>query len=297
VLTASAHLPLKAAGFAAVVFAVATAGCLDSQDSPPGPAEDARAEGGQRPATEADNRFLEPIRPGALLATNCTGWMVRQLWPGPKPPEPHLSSWQDETPGSSVFVRGFDCKRITFAGLERGPVRMVLEDADNLEVPEECGKVEQDTAFFGLYSWGLTDPALVDQLARGLSAPTYLIDYAQRDQTGPDGNLPQIEWGPPGAEPSTLTIDAGQSTQPENLLSSRFYWANGTGVVAFDVVYDSEATVLGDRFAYGTFAAPMQLAAAYPAVFASSARWFVHQAITGTFYSWSDLQCEQPSGA
>jgi len=246
--------------------------------------------------TSPDNRFLEPVQLGKFLTTNCTGWRTGQYWPG-EAPAGGPPSWNPAVaPPADVIMEWFDCKRISFAGLERGPVQMVLDFTNSLDVPEGCAKRNHTTGFYGTYAWGLSDQKLVDALVQRLGAPAYLIQSNSTNMVLPEGNLSTVTWGPPGMSASSLQIFHGIGTAPETLDPERLFWQNRTGVAAIELEMAALKNLPPERAGYGTLNPPMRFAEAYP-TFVWPTDWYSTATLTGTIYSWSDLKCEHPSGS
>lgn len=280
-------------------LAFSLAGCADRPSGDRGSEPTSAPSSTDGPSgSEPDNRFPEPVQLGKFLATNCTSWLTTQFWPGPNPPPADPEPWRPSTPGvASMSMEGFDCKRISFAGLERGPIQMVLDYTGYFDAPEECRKTDRSTSNGLVYSWGVSDAGLVDALAERLGAPTYLIDYLHSTSPAPLGNVEEVAWGPPGQPSSSLNIVHPPGTQPIREGAYKFFWQNGTGVVALDMVHAGLQVQGGQQPVHGVLAPPMKLAdSAYPA-HVSQSDWFTEQSLDGTIYSWSDLECKQPSGS
>lgn len=281
----------KPLGALLVLLALAATGCVQPVPAA-GDDEPVAVEGRSDPSGGAglNPAPLSNSTPShRLIGSNCLSWKTSQAWLLPDPPSPSPAGWESDSGVPSIVLRGFECQRIHFGSLERGPVNMVLEYTDHIVAPEACRASEQSLALWSLYGWGIDDEALVDALG-AIGAPTYLIAADHAAGAAPLGRVETVEWAAPGHPSSSLSIVVGEAMQPIGGVPDRIFWQQGEGVTALDLVVDGLQSDHTDKAATGQLAPPHRLAGAYPA-YAGAAQWYSGLALEGGITQWGDLSC------
>lgn len=170
------------------------------------------------------------------------GWFAAGLNPGTPP-----GGWDDAGGGPTrVGLLGWQCDRVHWDHLERGPVRFLLEVHDDMTVPAACQAGAERTHWTLAGLW--TDDGAVADLARAAGLPVHAAPI-RRDGS----DLETWSW-----DRSSLTAPAG-GDEPVLLPPARLFWDAAGGVHALDLESDAHGSGT-NRLATGTFAPPMLLA-------------------------------------
>ncbi len=216
-------------GLVLLILAVLSAGCLS-------------------PSGNAD--YEEPAPSGTLQIfswNDCRGFFVSDIYPAGNNPGTPPGGWGQANGFSRVGLFGWECTRIHWDNLERGPIRLLLELHDNMVVPENC-RTDAKTEMWSLASFW-TDDEGVAALAATLDLPVRQ-DLIKRE-IGPAGDE-SWQWGD-----SSLQVTSAQEGSVL-LPDARLFWeADGVHVLDLDQTATGGSS---NGASVGTFAAPMLLA-------------------------------------
>src|ERR1051326_7899077 len=234
--------------------------------------------------------------PESASFSDCKGIYTTFYWPGTSSPAPHFPGWDPDPrhPASEIREIVMECARLGWGAIERGPIRFVLEYANNFRAPTAC------ITGTALQSWILhamwTDDA---EVARRLATSEGLpVNATPISVVGTDvaaAYQADVSWGGPA---STLTSDQESAPNQPAILGApaRLIWRNGAGVSYLDFGGDkvSGPTYPNDRDVRGTMHAPM-LMATLNENYVGTGFGFAGGQFGGEIVRFKDLQCASRS--
>jgi hypothetical protein len=238
-----------------------------------------------------------PTLPMKLELTNCTQFLSsavfpRQATPGSAPP-----GWEPKDPKSPlsfVDMVGYECPRVNVGAFERGPVRIVWDGHNNVDVPANCTADEPKNVVEAVVnSFLVSDPDVAAYLHTEYGLPAIVADIQHHEQTA--GSLTMRTWTwDAGQGKSELTIQSDEGSQPQDG-GIRLFWQHGSGMAYLTFVETRLARAVTDRVGYGTMQPPMLLSGVAQGSFAGAATFNFSTTSDGTFRFYSDLQCKTPA--
>ncbi|MCA1811727.1 MAG: hypothetical protein LC623_06915 [Halobacteriales archaeon] len=238
-----------------------------------------------------------------LELTNCTAFQGQsQPFPSGSAPGEAPPGWEpDSAPAqSSVFLDGYECRRIHLGPLERGPLRLLVESHNHANMQQPCLDAAQQTDATIVHLVLVNDTALAALLHDRFGLPAVHAQIsaaalgADLSTTPLDVRLEQMAWAwsTAGNATSTLNFTAAPLTEPY-ASSTRLFWQRGSGLGRLDIAYPvQDGPVLTDPEAYGTMQPPMLLASQPGGLFAGTAKSFSALSGEGTFRLYADTLCK-----
>lgn len=274
----------------ALAVLVLLAGCTADPSEAPAERPDVTGNGSGEGPSQPGLPMNATVPLVGMRLTDCDGWKAGMDWIGPGPPSPNPPEWQreDTTTGSSVVMQAWECSRVNIGPFERGPIHMVMEYTDNFSAPENCTLADYTVVAWSLLAWYVNDPEIVSYLSQ-LGIPAFQITANRNDVELGQGASHEWRWDAGSGESRVTTYDAG-GTAPTSRLPERFFWANGTAVSAFEILYAGLDTFLGAQLSEGTLSDPMALARNAP-VFASRGQWYPSIDADAKHLTWQDVTC------
>ncbi len=236
----------------------------------------------------------DPAGPAASLEplfawTSCEGFEATVQGPTVGYPDASPAGWPPPQPWpmTASHLLLLRCQRIGWDGLER-PAAVLLEWRGDAEPPPACNEPAEGLLLVSLWSG---DEALVAQAKeRGMPARQGAFAQGQDPASGDT----TWTWGPPGEEPSTVTLaPAAAAPQVQRSLEMRFLWAEGEGLGSLDLRGQLEGDT---RLAWGALRAPMLHGRVNPVPDFATVEAGARRSASaeGLLQHYGDTRCEQP---
>lgn len=184
---------------------------------------------GALPPLESD-AGVEP-EPRNVVFDGCHGLssvidFVGDTGPG-KPPGnwSPTKGWRNE-----LLLLFYECARITWGPIERGPVRMFWETHTNFAAPVACREGEYST-MAALHALWLDDPGLANYLNRTYGLNTLIANFTPVDDRSNGVQQVRWTWGIPGHPSSTIQYSQAIVTPGPVQNIHRLVWFQGRDTV------------------------------------------------------------------
>lgn len=280
------RLPLVLAGS----LLVSLAGCLSGSGDAPD-AGDA-----QGPSSGSSGAV-----PNRMSATDCKG--VSTVFYGPTMvfSEPMPPGWEerDTIPATEVFLRLYECQKVSWGPFERGPVTMLAEVHGSLDASEGC--LEDRPSDAGPHTWLTTfwfsDRELAEWVKTNYGAPVHYGEFKITQDATPAGVSHTWSWRAPEQEWSFITMrDIPISDDHATTYIETWFWFNGLGISYMDFSKISMSDDTSAPVVDGHMAPPMMFATASgQGNYAAIADWFPSADFDAPIRRFGDLECKVPA--
>lgn len=281
------------------------AGCLDPQSSPGGATTgretSTSAATSSTGSSSANLPVINSSIPEKMSATDCTGPDTLVYGPTEVFSQAMPPGWEEgeDEPLTDVFLRLFECQKISWGPFERGPVTMLAEIHGSLNAPQSCleDHPHDAVAYRWLASLWFSDADIANWVAATYGAPVYYGEFETAHEMNPALETHTWSWGLPNQERSYVTMrDVAVSDNHPGPFTEWWFWFNGQGISSMDSVMLSMSDDTSAPLVDGHMAPPMMFAnATGQSGYAAVADWFPEKDFDGVIQRFGDLECKVPS--
>lgn len=278
-----------------VILSISIGGCLG-----PGNMEGI-ADTSTTAVSTTSTTFAEPepqpnatVPPTHLFLTDCTGMAASMEFPSGFAPANPPGNWSPRRGvESEIFMLFFECQRIGFGQLERGPVHILFEGHTNFDPPASCKAGEYST-FAVLHAVWIDDADVVELVNSSYGVQTWQANFSvERNITA---SLQTVRWqwhveNLPVSEISIrqVLVDMDQATNVD-----RFVWFSGTDLWMLTLQQHLQLTNGDTHVAPGDLNEPTLVDQSGAPLFYSMGDMFLHAEATGQFEKFGGGECTRP---
>jgi hypothetical protein len=210
------------------------------------------------------------------------------------PAEPPANWSRTDSPVTGLVMTLFQCERVGFGGLERGPLHILVEGHGNGYAPDGCVP-ENGWSMWALHALWVSDAEVAIILGK-LGIPVRLAEFDVEIDAALEPTVRHSTWSwrVPDGEWSSVQAYEWYPTETTMTFVERYFWGNDTMVGYIDLSQEMTFPTQHDNFLVGDLKEPTLYAELGLPAYQGQGGLYGHAEVSGEIHRFGDAICKKP---